>query len=55
MGTLGMIGAVAVGVAATLAAPVMVWALVISGLGQVTKKDARRERQTDLETRRVEA
>lgn len=55
MGTVGMIGTVGIGVAVTLAAPVLVWALVISGLGQMTKMDAHRERQKDMEMWRVEA
>jgi hypothetical protein len=45
----GLISAVSVGAAVALAAPVLVWALAVSGLRQVAKRNARSERQRDIQ------
>jgi hypothetical protein len=55
MGNLSLIGAVGIGAVVTLAAPVLVWALVATGLRQVAGKNARTEQQPTVEQRKADA
>lgn len=55
MENLGLFGAIGVGLVATLSAPILVWALVVSGLRQVAKKSARAEKQSAVKPRRADA
>lgn len=51
---IGVISAMGIGAIVVLAAPVLVWALVVTGLRQVTK-NARNERQRDMQPGKVDA
>ncbi len=55
MENLGLIGAVGVGVVVALAAPVLVWALVVTGLRQVARENAHSERRRDMQPGKVDA
>jgi len=54
MGSLGLIGAVGIGVTAVLTPAVLVWAVVLAGLRQVAQKDARAERPADVQLGSIE-
>jgi len=50
----GLIGAVGIGVIVALAAPVLVWALVVTGLRQVAKENAHSERQREMQPGKID-
>jgi hypothetical protein len=55
MGNLGLISAVAIGAVVSLSAPVLVWALVATGLREVARRNARTENQSTVKPRRADA
>ncbi|MGD2103657.1 MAG: hypothetical protein PVJ55_00895 [Anaerolineae bacterium] len=55
MANVEMISAMVIGVVVALAAPVLIWALVVTGVRQVTKKNSRGARQNDVQASKAEA
>jgi len=55
MGNLALIGTVGIGAIVTLVAPVLVWALVATGLRQVANKNTRTEQQPSVDRRKADA
>lgn len=49
MENVGLIGAVGIGVVVALTPPVLVWAVVVKGLRQVTDKRAHNQRHNDVQ------
>lgn len=55
MGDLALIGAVGIGAIVTLVAPVLVWALVATGLQQVANTNTRTKQQPSADRRKAHA
>jgi tetrahydromethanopterin S-methyltransferase subunit C len=52
---LGLISGVSIGLVVSLSAPILVWALVVTGLREVAKKNACAEQQSTAKPRKAGA